>query len=449
MSNKKFIMLCLMAVSLVFIAQTAIAGPDWQKKQKQMFSQISVKPGDVVNQSNWEKAKGLLPEQVLNMVKAGEWILDIGEYAYDDDYDEAYYKLSAKNKGRYGLGSKKEIIDLKTGTFPMFIQGVPFPDVDVKNDPDGPVKFMHNNNLNQYIQCSQAGVTYPAKGNLEWIGRKGYERGVGFLSERFFWWNRLKEYPNPRKYKYTTINIVTFPYDLYGSVTLYVRHLDGRDDSVYVYVPAIRRVKRLSGANRSDPQMGSDMCMDDSYGFYGQIESMKWSYIGEKVMLKPQWKEDAKSPRKMRYDKSKGWIWLSHNSCDLGCNKDGWTGAPWAYTNFVWIPREMYIFKMEPLSPYYAYGVHEMYIDKLTTMPSFVIKYTKAGEFWKAVIVAVGPAEWRNGSKLFSMDGPMCVLDVKTHHASVLNIDENKQYYDTPVVNPRTHTPTNLRTMTK
>ena len=49
-----------------------------------------------------------------------------------------------------------------------------------------------------------------------------------------------------------------------GMANLFIRHLDGRPDSVYAYVPAIRRVKRLSGANRSDPQMGSDMTMDDS-----------------------------------------------------------------------------------------------------------------------------------------------------------------------------------------
>ena len=56
---------------------------------------------------------------------------------------------------------------------------------------------------------------------------------------------------------------------------------------MYAYVPAIRRVKRLSGANRSDPQMGSDMTMDDSQGFAGHIESMKWTYMGKKIILKP------------------------------------------------------------------------------------------------------------------------------------------------------------------
>jgi len=454
MSNKKLILLCsLVSCLFIFIAQNAMAGADWKEKQEQMFAQIPVKPGDVVDRSSWEKAKGLLPEQVLEMVKAGDWILKIGEYGHDCDYTEAYYELSAKNKGKYGLGSKKEIIDLATGEYPMFVRGMPFPDVDVKNDPDGAIKYMFNNNLNIDICVSQQGRSYPEKGNLQWINRKsGYERGVGFLSQRNFWWNRFGgEIPNPRKLKFTVVNIVTFPYDLHGTNTLYYRHLDGRADSMYTYVPAIRRVKRLSGANRSDPQMGSDMTMDDSQGFNGHIESMKWAYVGEKVMLKPQWSRDAKHPRKLNKIKNGAWNWpsMGDDSCDMGFEEGGWSGVPWAYTNLVFIPREMYVFKMEPLNPYYVYGVHEIYLDKLTTQVSYSMKYTRAGEFWKSVIIALGPVEWRDGEKWFSMDGPMSIVDHKTDHASNLDIDDNNQHYASPMIDPRHHTPQNIRTMGK
>ena len=220
---------------------------------------------------------------------------------------------------------------------------------------------------------------------------------------------------------------------------------------MYAYVPAIRRVKRLSGANRSDPQMGSDMTMDESQGYSGHIESMKWSFVDEKIMLKPQWYRDAKEIRKLKKLKTGAWEWpsMGDDSCDLGFDKDGWSAAPWAYTNLVWIPREFYVFNMDPLDPYYNYGLHEIYIDKLTTQISFSMKYTRAGEFWKSVIVALGPVEWRNGEKWFSMDGPMSVVDHKSDHAAVLDIDDNIQHYDTPAVTPRNHSPQNIRTMGK
>jgi hypothetical protein len=76
MTDKKFMMLCLLTIFLtIFINQNAVAGSDWQAKQKQMFAQIPVKVGDVINKSNWEKVKDLLPEAFLNAVKAGDWIL--------------------------------------------------------------------------------------------------------------------------------------------------------------------------------------------------------------------------------------------------------------------------------------------------------------------------------------------------------------------------------------
>ncbi len=358
--------------------------------------------------------------------------------------------MSAKNKGKYGLGTRKEIIDLETGTFPMFVEGMPFPEIDVKNDPDGPVKVMHNNALGVFMQGTYEGLSYPPKGNLQWIGRhSGYERGVGFLTQRNYWWNRSGgEIPNPRKYKQTVIPVVTFPYDLLGTATLYIRHLDGRPDSVYAYVPAIRRVKRLSGANRSDPQMGSDMTMDDAGGFSGHIESMKWSFIGEKIMLKPTWKQDAKEIRKLKRNKIGAWEYYGTGSSDLGCEKAGWSGAPWAYTNFVWIPRETYIFKVVPVDPYYNYGTMEICVDKLTTAATFNMKYTRAGEFWKYIVQTTGPGTF-GGRNFFSVDGPMCVVDAKTDHASILDLDDNVMNWDTPRVNPKNHTPQNLRTMGK
>ncbi len=451
---KKFIIIhsLLMLCLLLFTTQGAIAGPDWKEKQKEMFAQVQVKVGNIIDKTNWEKVEGLVPDQFLNTIKKGEWILEIGEFEYDHDYTDAYYKLSAQNKGKYILGPRKEILDVSTGKFPIYINGMPFPDIDIKNDPDGPAKFMHNQNLNIFIQGQYEGLAYPKKGNLQWVGRKsGYERGVGFLAERVYYWNRPRgEISNPRKYKGTVINLVTFPYDMYGTATLYVRHLDGRPDSVFAYVPAIRRVKRLSGANRSDPQMGSDMTMDDSKGFDGHIESMKWTYMDEKIMLKPVWKPEAKAPRKLNKTQTGSWEYPSNDSsCDMGYHTPGWTAAMWAYTKLVWIPREMYVLKMDPLDPFYNYGVHYIYVDKLTTMIHFSLKHTRSGEFWKSVISVPGTFVWRDGEKAFSMDGPMTVIDHKSDHASCLGLGENRMDFDTRRVNPKNHNPTNLRTMTK
>jgi hypothetical protein len=448
--KEHFVFSLLITCFMIFMAQNVIAGSGWQEDQKKIFSQLPVKPGDVIDTTNADKVKDLLPEEFLNVVKKGDWILNIGEFGYDYDWDEDYYKLSAENEGRYVLGDKKEILDAGTGQIPMFVRGMPFPNIDFENDPDAAVKFMHNRDVNNFIISSWLALDYSKYGNLTFVGRKGYERGVMFSNEINYWWNRTGgEIPNPRDLKMTNFLVSQAPYDLKGTATLYLRHLDGRPDSVYAYVPAIRRVKRLSGANRSDPQMGSDQTADDWDGFGGHIESMKWTYMGKKIMLKPLNRNDAQAPRELKLDGNRGWKFGMDDACELGFMKAGWTGAPWAYVNHVWIPTEMVILKATPLDPFYAYGDMILYFDTKSTTCAFNIKYTKAGEFWKYLVCAPAPGTWKGGKKLLTINGPSSVVDAKTDHGSPTHMDGYPTWLDSPKVNPMNHTPRNLRTATK
>ncbi len=456
MNRKKLSVLVLLTTCLLsFVAQNAIAGADWQEKQKEMFAQIPVKPGDVIERSNWEKVKDILPQGVALWPKRGEWILKIDEFKYDFDYTTEWYELSAKNKGKYGLGAVKEIIDLKTGKFPMFIRGMPFPDVDVKNDPDGATKLMHNNNLCLQMNGSYDNIGTTENGTLQWIGMGGYERAIKADMQRFYYWNRPDgEYPNPDEYMHKTIVPVTWPYDLTGTVQLYIRHLDGRDDSVFVYVPAIRRIKRLSGANRSDPFMGADSCMDDADGFSGHVESMNWTYLGEKVVLCPKWEGDMHKPKIMKRNDFGAWEYYLKDGALLGWEVEGWAGVPWAFVDATWAPREMWVIKAEPIDPYYAYGMMELYIDKLSRLAVFNVKYNRAGEYWKTMVnfhpMSVIPdPKYAPSGHAFSLNGPMVVVDERTHHAMGQPIDEIRQLNDSPRVHPRNLTPQAMRTRSK
>ena len=150
MKTAHFVFSLLITFLLIFTTQNVIAGSGWQEDQKQLFSQLPVKPGDVIDKTNCDKVKDLLPEEFLNVVKKGDWTLNIGEFGFDYDWDEDYYKLSAANEGKYILGDKKEILDARTGQIPLFIEGMPFPNIDFDTDPDAAVKFMHNRDVNNF-----------------------------------------------------------------------------------------------------------------------------------------------------------------------------------------------------------------------------------------------------------------------------------------------------------
>jgi len=447
--------LLLTVCLILFVTQNAIAGADWQEKQKEMFAKLAVKPGDVIDKSNWEKAKDIVPESVVNWVKKGDFIIKVGEFKYDFDYTPEWYALSAKNKGKYGLGARKEIIDLSTGKFPLYLTGMPFPDVDVKNDPDGAIKKMHNAVVSKQTNNSYDDFADPDGGNMQWIGSDGYERGIKVSMHRFYFWNRLDgEQPNSGEYMYLTTVFCHWPFDLSGTAQLYIRYLDGRDDGVYCYVPAIRRIKRLSGANRSDPFMGADSTMDEADGWDGQNESMTWSYLGETVMLMPKFEGDAKAPKVMKKNQRGAWEYYIKDGLKSGWEDKTWSGAPWAYVNAVWVPREMWILKAVPKDPYYAYGMMEFYVEKLTGLPIYDRKYNRAGEYWKTVIyqpcmTIIPDPKYINTAHAFNITGPLVVVDDKTHHALIMPMDDIRQMADSPRINPRDFTPQNLKLLTK
>ena len=62
MTRSRFVTIFILAMSLVPLITS------------QGFGDVS--PGEVLDQTNWEKAKGVLPEPVLNWIKNGAVVLD-------------------------------------------------------------------------------------------------------------------------------------------------------------------------------------------------------------------------------------------------------------------------------------------------------------------------------------------------------------------------------------
>ncbi len=70
------------------------------------------------------------------------------------------------------------------------------------------------------------------------------------------------------------------PRDIKGTALLAFTHLD-RDDEQWIYLPASRRVKRISSSNKSGSFMGSEFAYEDLAS--EEIEKYKmYNYLGEK-----------------------------------------------------------------------------------------------------------------------------------------------------------------------
>jgi len=57
------------------------------------------------------------------------------------------------------------------------------------------------------------------------------------------------------------------------------------EDQAFSYMPNERRTRRLSPKERRDAWMGSEMTMDDFYGFSGRVPDYKWKLLGEHRVL--------------------------------------------------------------------------------------------------------------------------------------------------------------------
>ncbi len=65
-----------------------------------------------------------------------------------------------------------------------------------------------------------------------------------------------------------------------------------KDDDVYAYIPAIRRVRRFTGSDVQDPLVGTDVITDDFACWYQKINpKMTFKSLGVKNFLTPvRWK---------------------------------------------------------------------------------------------------------------------------------------------------------------
>ncbi len=106
-------------------------------------------------------------------------------------------------------------------------------------------------------------------------------------------------------------SLITFesPKDVKGTSTLTFTHKVGSDDQ-WLYLPAIKRVKRISSSNKSGPFMGSEFAYEDLSS--QEIEKYTYKYLETKgdLVLVEQYPVDPKSGytrRVITYNQAKGY----------------------------------------------------------------------------------------------------------------------------------------------
>jgi len=375
-----------------------------------------VPDGTVIDRTNWDKVQGRVPESLLNWLKRGDWVIELKNLNFDPaEYFEGFsVKAFEKNRGRYDLSADGGIIDVKTGKPPDCVVGIPFPDIDPA-DPKAAAKIMFNNHYMQYVLGD-----IRVEVHLIWFNRSGFEREAGceWIQAAMDGWPGASERGNPEGIeKYATL-FVRSPFDARGLAVMLWRYLDPKKyDNTFVYVPALRKVRRVSPANRSN-SIGSDATADDANGFDGKISTFDWKLVGRQEAVIP-W-HDENPMTVVRNEEGEWQTTKTIKKVIYGCEKEGWQGAPWAATNLAWARGTVYIIEAIPLDPNYNYGTHYLWVDTQTFSCNYKVINDRSGQYWKTFLK--GDAAWRSadGQTRYLSPVGQQVVDDREDHCSII-----------------------------
>ncbi len=164
---------------------------------------------------------------------------------------------------------------------------------------------------------------------------------------------------------------VSAPFDARGTKLLTYRYkaADGplattRNDDTWVYVPALRRVRRISTAQRSDAVSGTDFTFDDLFSFFGIVPQYSWTCLGEMDLLAPT------NSRVRAYPYTR-----EHGFGPYGLS----------YADDRWELRHAVKVRMVPKDPDHPYHHKDLYLDRQTLEPLYSFAYDRKGEPWKVI----------------------------------------------------------------
>jgi uncharacterized protein DUF1329 len=255
------------------------------------------------------------------------------------------------------------------------VAGAPFPAIDI-NDPLAAYKIMWNHEQSPAV-IDNAGTTFTA----EIVSSQGKsERTYEMAWRRLMWSGRLYADPkpviahNPPARRSDLFGPLLLPNDLKGLALLFFHYLSREaPEDTYVYTPELRRVRRITFANRSDALGGSDFDVDSMYGFNGSIAHWTFRLLAEKEILAVV--------HSGKYGDPSQWC----------APRDGKCGILSALPCVSWEKRRVWVVEGTPTAypREYAYSKRVMYMDQDFFAPLVHEIYDQHGELWKGMLPCI------------------------------------------------------------
>lgn len=331
-----------------------------------------------LGKDNWQHGENLLPDEFLAAYKSGDFRHEIRRPEVEQIGDDPVFRKAVEaNRGRYDLDDNNSIIAVETGEPPAYVLGWPFPEID-PGDPKAAAKIVWN-----YYYTMYYGGNGHYRADLLWISREGLNRQIHVDAYRRYFDGQHPKFRDAAPDDDLLMQMlaeVHSPADVAGIISLSWRYKQAAQrDSIWAYVPALRRVRRVTPANRSDGFLGSDMTQDDGPFFDGKVEDFEWRLVGAQDMYVLFDKLSFDQQSKLERLPSGGWRMLIPEGPRLGFELPEWQGAPWCPVQEVLIRRPNWIVEAVPKDKYYLYGKIVLRFDKDMFLGSYSSKYDWQG----------------------------------------------------------------------
>jgi hypothetical protein len=326
--------------------------------------------GDVVGFEQLDKLKDYLPPEFW---KNREYFfyegmqLQVGPTMRDYTEPPVYLEATEKFHAQAKLG--------KDGALEGYVAGRPFPgDIDCKGDPQAGLKIIWNftKSWTGDGATSTYFYSYWDRGEQLPLYYEGTAKSIQLSNrvEPYYLEQDGDIFKNEKRLSAFGIE-VDAPFDARGILVMTYRYkaadapLDkAKNDDTWVYLPDLRRVRRISSAQRTDAVAGTDFTFDDLRSFSGIPPQYTWACLGEQKVVAPM------NTAVLAYPYTE-----DHNFGPYGLS----------YADDRWELRDAWIVSFDPRNDDHPYARKDIWIDKQTYQPLYSFAYDRKQELWKII----------------------------------------------------------------
>jgi hypothetical protein len=331
----------------------------------------TLEEGQVITLETVDRLKDYLPKQFWDnrdFFFYEGMQLEIGPTQADYSPAAAYQAATEKYRDQARVGPDDSLENYTAG------QPFPMEEIDCRNDPQAGTKIMWNHDQQWgggggkakfFYSYWDRGEQLPLYYTGHALGVKlahrvepQYEKNGGDVFRK----ERRKGAGGPQ---------VEAPFDARGIALLTYRYKssDGpraqaKNDDTWVYIPTLRRVRRISTAQRTDAISGTDFTMDDLRSFNGIVTQYEWTCLDERWIVGPM------------NTRVKGYPYEEeHNFGPYGLS----------FADDRWELRKAVLVRMVPKNDDHPYHHKDIWFDKETLTAMYSFAYDRKEELWKII----------------------------------------------------------------